>query len=47
MIQDSICPSLVTGIVEQRTVRENLHLPLLLLVASDNVTGSFIKLCPH
>lgn len=33
MIQGNICPSLVTGIVEQRTVKENLQLPLLLLGA--------------
>lgn len=33
MIQDNICPSLVTGIIEQRTVKKNLHLPLLLLGA--------------
>lgn len=33
MIQDNICPSLVTGIIEQRIVKENLHLPLLLLGA--------------
>lgn len=33
MIQDNICPSLVTGIVEHRAVKENLHLPLFLLGA--------------
>lgn len=31
MTRNNIYPSLVTGIVEQRTVKVNLHLPLLLL----------------
>lgn len=47
MIQDNICPSLVIGIAEQRTVRENLHLPWLLLGARDDVTSNLGKLCPH
>lgn len=47
MSKDNICPSLITGIVEQGTVRENLHLLVLLLGASDNVTSTFVKLCPY
>lgn len=45
MIQDNICPSLDTGIVEQRPVKENLPLPLLLLGV--RVVLQAVKLCPH
>lgn len=46
MSKDNLCPSLITGTLEPRTVKENLHLLVLLLGASDNVASSFVKLCP-